>query len=156
MTPGPASRTPLARLFAVAYRSLVTDLHLELRARGWTDVRPAYGFVLLALQSAPMTSAALGERLGMTKQAASKLVEGMSDAGYLTRTTDAEDGRQRPLVLTDRGRVRLATVETISVDLAARGAVVVGPEEVERMRQGLTAALTDHGRRPLPAVRPAW
>jgi len=38
---------PLARLLAIAYRQLITDLNLELGRRGWTDVRPAYGFALL-------------------------------------------------------------------------------------------------------------
>ena len=45
---GGGGAPPLARLFAIAYRSLVDGLHEELRARGWDDVRPAYGFALLA------------------------------------------------------------------------------------------------------------
>ena len=49
MTPDPASGgPPLARLFAIAYRLLIDGLHDRLQAQGWTDVRPAYGFVLLA------------------------------------------------------------------------------------------------------------
>ena len=43
----PADGQPLARLFAIAYRLLIDGLHERLRARGWTDVRPAFGFVLL-------------------------------------------------------------------------------------------------------------
>ncbi|MCU1617435.1 MAG: transcriptional regulator, MarR family, partial [Frankiales bacterium] len=44
---------PLARLFAMAYRLLVDGLHERLAERGWSDVRPAFGFVLLALQGGP-------------------------------------------------------------------------------------------------------
>jgi hypothetical protein len=44
---------PLARLFAIAYRLLIDSLHERLQARGWTDVRPAYGFVLLAARDQP-------------------------------------------------------------------------------------------------------
>ena len=43
----PAGGPPLARLFAIAYRQLIDGLHDRLQARGWTDVRPAFGFVLL-------------------------------------------------------------------------------------------------------------
>ena len=156
MSPSPAGRTPLARLFAVAYRSMIVDLQTELRARGWTDVRPAYGFVLLALRSGPATSGGLGELLGVTKQAASKLVDGMANAGYVTRTSGDGDGRQKPVVLTDSGRDLLAVAEQIYVDLEARWAEVIGADELEQLRDGLTAALTDGGRRELPAIRPTW
>lgn len=156
MTPSQIGRTPLARLFAVAYRSLIMDLHTELRARGWTDVRPAYGFVLLALQSGPTTSGALSDLLGITKQATSKLVNSMLDAGYLTRTIGTEDARERPIMLTDRGSDLLGVVERIYVDLEANWAHVIGADELERLRDGLTAALTENGRHELPAIRPAW
>jgi DNA-binding MarR family transcriptional regulator len=156
VTSGQAGRTPLARLLAVAYRSLIMDLHTELRDQGWTDVRPAYGFVLLALQSGPTTSGALGDLLGITKQATSKLVEGMAEAGYLRRTIGTGDARQKPIVLTDRGRDLLGVVEQIYLVLEARWADVIGAEEVERLRADLTAAVTDNGRRELPAIRPAW
>jgi hypothetical protein len=54
MMPDPASGDPpLARLFAIAYRLLIDSLHERLQARGWTDVRPAYGFVLLAARDQP-------------------------------------------------------------------------------------------------------
>ena len=46
---------PLARLFAMAYRMLVDDLHERLADRGWVGVRPAFGFVLLALRAGPVS-----------------------------------------------------------------------------------------------------
>ena len=52
MTPDPY----LARLFAMAYRQLIDGLHERLRDQGWTDVRPAFGFVLLAARAGPITA----------------------------------------------------------------------------------------------------
>ena len=66
---------PLARLFAVGYRVLVDGLHEELPRRGWPDVRPAFGFVLLALRDSPVALRDLPGALGTSKQAVSKLVE---------------------------------------------------------------------------------
>ena len=97
------AQLPLARLFAIAYRQLITDLHAELARRGWTDVRPAYGFALLALREGPLSSSELGVLMGMTKQAASKLVEALVDAGYARRGESTGDARVRPIELTDRG-----------------------------------------------------
>ena len=79
---------PLARLFAVGYRQLIDGLHDRLRDRGWTDVRPAFGFVLLAARDQPTSVTELAELMGMTKQAASKLVDAMVSSGYIQRGTD--------------------------------------------------------------------
>ena len=70
-----AEEPPLARLFAIGYRMLIDGLHDRLRARGWSDVRPAFGFVLLAARDQPTSVSELAEVMGTTKQAASKLVE---------------------------------------------------------------------------------
>jgi hypothetical protein len=53
----------LARLFAIAYRSLIDGLHDELAGRGWTDVRPAFGFVLLTCRDEQTTVTALADVL---------------------------------------------------------------------------------------------
>ena len=53
--PGPEAPIPLARLFAMAYYHFVDALHTRLAELGWDDVRPAYGFVLLAARHASLT-----------------------------------------------------------------------------------------------------
>ena len=96
----PVGSPPLAGLFAIGYRQLIDGLHDRLRARGWTDIRPAFGFVLLAARDQPTSVTELAELMGMTKQAASKLVDAMVSGGYIQRGTDPQDGRQRPVSLT--------------------------------------------------------
>ena len=68
---------PLARLLAMAYRHLVVGLHERLAASGWRDVRPEYGYVLLACRDRPTTSGELAGMLGVSKQAASKLADAL-------------------------------------------------------------------------------
>jgi DNA-binding MarR family transcriptional regulator len=92
----------------------------------------------------------------MTKQAASKLVDGMEADGYVTRTEGEGDQRRRPVVLTDQGRRFLATVEDIYAQLEEEWSAVISRDQVEATRSGLTAVLLDrHGGR-LPPVRPTW
>jgi DNA-binding MarR family transcriptional regulator len=152
---GVSDRAPLARLFAIAYRSLIDGLHDRLRARGWRDVRPAFGFVLLAARSGPTTATELAALMGTTKQAASKLVDAMVDAGYVRRQATASDARRRPLELTPRGRRLLRTVEAIYAELEAEWSMVIGGERVERLRADLVAVLSDDAG-SLPPVRPTW
>ena len=120
---------------------MIENLHVELRSRGWTDIRPAYGFVLLAAREKTAVSD-LATLMGMTKQAASKLVDGMVESGYLERSTGSPDGRRKeigsPSVAIHAGRGRV-----IYRDLEQRWAVVVGEDRVERLRTDLQALLLD-------------
>lgn len=146
---------PLARLFAVAYRYFIDELHSRLKSAGWTDVRPAYGFALLAARERPITITSLAALMSMTKQAASKLAAGMVAAGYLAET-GSDDGRVRPLHLSPRGERLLGAVEGIYRDLEAGWAEVIGAAAVERVRADVTAAVTGTNDGRLPALRPVW
>jgi DNA-binding MarR family transcriptional regulator len=156
MTPDRDDGPPLARLFAIAYRSLIDGLHERLRSRGWTDVRPAFGFVLLAARAGPTTSTELAAIMGTTKQAASKLVDTMEAAGYVRRDVGADDARSRPVVLTPRGKRLLGAVEQIYVELEQEWEDVIGAARVDRMRSDLIRVLTSDDDGGLPPVRPTW
>jgi DNA-binding MarR family transcriptional regulator len=156
MTVARGDGPPLARLFAIAYRSLIDGLHEQLRARGWTDVRPAFGFVLLAASPGPTTSTELAAIMGTTKQAASKLVDTMESAGYVRREVGADDGRWRPVVLTPRGKRLLASVEQIYVELEQQWEDVIGAPGLRRLRDDLVRVLATGADGELPPVRPTW
>jgi DNA-binding MarR family transcriptional regulator len=152
---GSGGGPPLARLFAIAYRSLIDDLHDQLRKRGWHDVRPAFGFALLAAADGPTTVTELAELTGTSKQAASKLVDAMEEAGYLRRGAPGADARQRAVSLSARGRRLLGAVEAIYGELESRWAAAIGAGAVEQVRSSLVAVLSD-GDGLLPPVRPTW
>jgi DNA-binding MarR family transcriptional regulator len=145
---------PLARLLAIAFRSMIDGLHEQLSQRGWTDVRPAYGFVLLAARHDTTTATEIAVLMGTSKQAASKLVDGMVAAGYLDRLP-AGDARQRPVGLSERGHQLLAVVEEIYRQIEGDWAEVIGQRSVERLRRDLTRVLSRHHGGRLPPVRPA-
>ena len=156
MSDEPTAPVPIARLLAMAYRMLMDDLHQRLRDQGWHDVRPAFGFVLLAARDEPTTAKDLAALMGTTKQAAAKLVEAMEEAGYVRRSVSTADGRRREVALSARGRRLLASVESIYADLEAEWAAVIGDGGVARLRGDLTKVVTDRHDGELPAVRPTW
>jgi DNA-binding MarR family transcriptional regulator len=145
---------PLARLLAMAVRLLVVGLHERLEARGWHDIRPPYGYVLLACRDRPTTSGELASLLGVSKQAASKLVDGMVAGSLVERSKSAEDSRAKLVALTPRGRQLLSVVEEIYAELEGEWASVVGRPAVEAVRDGLVSVLTSAHGGVLPPVRP--
>ena len=141
---------PLARLFAIGYRQLIDSLHDRLHDRGWADVRPAFGFVLLAARDQPTSVTELAALMGMTKQAASKLVDAMVSGGYIQRGTDPQDGRQRPVTLTGRGEELLSAVEQVYAELEDGWAKLIGTSHLDRMRRDLMHILSGPGNGQLP------
>jgi DNA-binding MarR family transcriptional regulator len=145
---------PLARLFAIGFRQLVDGLHDRLAARGWHDVRRTFGFVLLAARGSGVQVGEIAGLLGVTKQAASKLVATMEEAGYVRRVAHPGDGRARTVALTDRGLRLLDAVEEIYAELEAEWAAVLGAARVEALRTDLEAVLRHGHGGELPSVRP--
>jgi Winged helix DNA-binding domain len=107
----PVSRTPdqplpvipLARLFVMAARYLTDELHRRLSSRGWPDIPPATGYLLLACRHGPTTGNEIAA-LMRTWRPAAELIEGLEAAGLVERHTDDSDSRRKLVVLSERGR----------------------------------------------------
>src|SRR6187401_2110913 len=112
----------------MAFRLMIDSLHERLRERGWSDVRPAYGFVLLALRDQAITGKDVAALMGTTKQSASQLVDAMESAGFVARVASPRDGRVRDLVLADRGRALLQAVEEVYAEIVGKWALLAGAD----------------------------
>ena len=80
----------------------------------------------------------LADLLGVTKQAASQLVDAMELGGYVHRRDDPDDARAKLVALTPRGRTFLGTVETIYRGLEDQWAAVNGRRRLEAVRHDVT------------------
>jgi DNA-binding MarR family transcriptional regulator len=156
MNPKAEAAIPLARLMAMAFRTVIDELHARLARRGWSDVRPAYGYVLLAARADALTVTDVAALIGMTKQAASKLVDAMVEDGYLRRIDHPDDARSKRLELSAKGKRLLAVVETIYAEIEAEWAAIMGTSALARLRADLTRALRGLHHGELPAIRPTW
>lgn len=145
---------PLARLFVMAARTLTDELHARLSLRGWPHLPEATGYVLLACRNSPTTGNEIAALMRTSKQAASKLLEGLEAAGLVERRPDEVDTRRKVVALTGRGRELLTTVEDVYAELEQEWADVLGRRAVEDTRARLTTALMHSYGGTLPAVGP--
>jgi DNA-binding MarR family transcriptional regulator len=130
--------------------ALVDRIHTEVAARGFDDLRPAHGFAFVRLAPNGATAAELAEHLGVTKQAASQLVDELVAKGYVERHPHATDARARMVVLTERGWAC-----TRAADVAAALAVqpwiaALGARRFQSLCDDL-ARIAPHG-----PIRPSW
>ena len=144
--PGLTTGAPdLAILIVAASRVIVDRLVGAMRDGGLGEVRPAHGFVIRAVHAERPTVSRLAALLDTSKQAASKLVDGMVRAGLLERFVDPDDRRLSRLRLADRGAKvrRRALATSASIEKALRRSL--GEADVSALRRALLQLLEDHG-----------
>jgi DNA-binding MarR family transcriptional regulator len=80
-------------------------LSYEFRKRGFAEVRPAYGSILIPLfEEDGLRMGQLAERARLSKQTMTTLVRLTERDGLVMREPDPSDGRAALVWLTDRGR----------------------------------------------------
>jgi DNA-binding MarR family transcriptional regulator len=140
----------VAVLVLAAASTVVDGIQAGMVARGYRDVRPAHGFAFARIAAGDATALDVADHLGVTKQAASKLVEQLVQRGYVTRTEDPSDARRRPLVLTARGRACTRAAEAAADDVMRGWTESLGKRGIADLRS-LLAKLELDG-----PIRPAW
>lgn len=143
-------------LLAMAFRTVMDEVHEFLAAEGFGDVRPAHGFVFqyLSHRAAGATAVELGVHLGVTKQAAVQLVDELEARGYVERRPHPSDRRSRMVVLAPRGWACVASVVRRWNEIEARWVDLIGADQVDRLRADLQRIVTASGQ--AVALRPVW
>ena len=141
----------LPLLLLAGFRTLIDDLHAELARQGHPELRPAHGFVLQAVGVAGTTASELGQRLGVSKQAAGKTVDRLVTLGYLERADDPRDARRKLVRMTEKGLDGLRRSAVVFDQLRDRWAAALGAERVAAMEDDLrTVASANFFRLDIP------
>ncbi|WP_405874506.1 MULTISPECIES: MarR family winged helix-turn-helix transcriptional regulator [unclassified Streptomyces] len=138
-----------AALLAVA-GELTQRIHEGVVARGFEGIRPAHGFAFARLAPDGATATDLAAHLGVTKQAASQLVDEIVRKGYAERRPHPGDARARLVVLTERGWACTRAAEEAAAEVVQAWGDVLGESEVRVLRDQL-ARIAPYG-----PIRPAW
>lgn len=113
-------------------------LAAALAQRGFAEVRPAYGSVLLPLfEEDGLRMGRLAERAQLSKQTLTSMVRQMERDGLVTCESDPKDGRARVVRLTRRAHALRSVAEVVLRDLDARVSERLTRETTETVRDGL-------------------
>ncbi|MEY9990200.1 DNA-binding MarR family transcriptional regulator [Streptomyces sp. V4I8] len=138
-----------AALLAVA-GELTQRINDGVVTRGFEGMRPAHGFAFARLAPDGATVTDLAVHLGVTKQAASQLVDEIVRKGYAERRPHPEDARARLVVLTGRGWACTRAAEEAAADAVRAWVEVLGEGEV-RSLLGQLVRIAPYG-----PIRPTW
>ncbi len=115
----------------------------ELGARGYAGYRVTDAAALRLLLAGSLSIGRLASALGVTRQAARKVVDGLEERRLAATSTDPDDARRRRVVLTSAGRAYGAEVVEVIGALNARVARDVSPSSLAAADRVLRAAITD-------------
>lgn len=142
-------------LLALARQSWVRQMAERLEGHGYPDYRASDAAVVRRLRRGPLSIGEIGSTLGVTRQAARKVVDGLDQRGYARTELDVHDSRRVNVLLTSEGEAYAKTVvsciHAINRELGER----VDPAQLAAADVVLRAALDQEARaRAERVVRP--
>ena len=130
-------------LLALARQSWIRQMAEGLEELGYDDYRRTDAALVRQLRRGPLSIGRLGSALGVTRQAARKVADGLERRGLATLARDGADGRQTMVSLTAQGQAYaeavISVIERLNRDLAAR----VDPSDLAAADAVLRAVLAD-------------
>ncbi|MET7575555.1 MarR family transcriptional regulator [Streptomyces sp. NPDC005492] len=139
----------LAAALLAAAGDLTRRINDGVESRGF-EARPAYGFAFTRLAPDGATATELAAHLGVTKQAASQLVDELVRKGYVERRPHPGDARARLVVLTERGWACTRAAEEAALEAVRPWVELLGEGEVRVLRDRLGRIA------PYGPIRPTW
>lgn len=137
--PRAEDRLPIPALMRAARGSYAEAIRRHLAAEEIDDLPRNGAFVLSGLANGDDSVVEMIRGLGVTKQAASQLIDTLVLRGYLTRSVNPEDRRRMTIDLTDRGRAAAAAILAGTESIDRQLARTLSAVEMSGLRAGLAA-----------------
>jgi len=138
---------PFGDLLALARQSWLGEMARRLAERGHDGYRRSDAAAMRLLRRGPVPVGRLGTGLGVTRQAARKVADGLQRRGYATTRRDPRDSRQVNVVLTPAGQDYAGAVVAVIEELNREVSLRVDAAQLVVADAVLRAALFDDSAR---------
>jgi DNA-binding MarR family transcriptional regulator len=150
-------RGQIPLLLAMAYRAMTDRVHARLAEEGREPLRPAHGYAFRYLvDHDEATAVSLAAHLGVTKQAATKIVAELETWGYIERRPHPTDGRARVLALTERGHAYIRHVTELWGEAEDSWAALIGSDRLRQIHDDLAVYVEHASTGGTSLLRPVW
>ncbi|MFY9927272.1 MAG: MarR family transcriptional regulator [Streptosporangiaceae bacterium] len=122
--------------------SYARSMAVFLAEAGCDDLPRNGPFVLGGMANHHASAVDMIRGLGVTRQAASQLIDTLVVRGYLSREVNPADRRRLNIELTDRGRAAAEAIATAIGHVDEELATMITPAELAGLRAGLIALAT--------------
>ena len=137
MTQNQKDQRMFGAMLRIPFQAIVARIDEGLRARGFTDLRPAHFVIFQHIRPEGSRITQLAEQAQITKQSTGSLVDHMMACGYVERLPDPNDGRAKIVRLTERGWELDNAAREILSQIEQDWAEQVGDERMAQLKQTL-------------------
>lgn len=127
----------IGRLLLMARRDFLYRLTQKMEAANQVQLSRSSGALLPFIDLQGTRSVDLARRMGISKQAVTKLVKELLEQGLLERVDDDSDGRASLVVFTDRGLDYLLVMHEAIRKVEKEYEALVGKDEMQAARWAL-------------------
>src|ERR1700684_2113614 len=138
----PGDDASIPALLRGARGSYAHTIAAYLAEAGCDDLPRNGPFVLGGMANHRASAVDMIRGLGVTRQAASQLIDTLVVRGYLSREVNPADRRRLNIELTDRGRAAAEAIATAIKHVDEELATMITPAELAGLRAGLIALAT--------------
>jgi DNA-binding MarR family transcriptional regulator len=124
----------IGALLRMPWERVVRRMLERLHANGFEDLEMAHMNLLLYPGPQGLRPSELAAQRGMSKQAANYLLGQLEGLGYLERRADADDGRSKRIVLTDRGERAVYTMRDAVRDVEGDWEAKLGKDRFAHLK----------------------
>jgi DNA-binding MarR family transcriptional regulator len=137
------ARPLIGFLLRLVYQQYSQDIDAALREAGFDDIRPSAANVFPFVGPDGITVSELAELARVRKQTMAQAVDQLERTGYVERRPNPRDRRSHLVCLTERGRSVPPVTHAAAARVEQRWAELTGEPELEALRSGLIALLTE-------------
>jgi len=131
----------LGAMLRIPFQAIVAKIDAGLRAKGFTDLRPAHFVVFQHIHPEGSRITELAERAQMTKQSMSELVNYLEARGYLERQPDPKDRRASIVRLSNKGEALNHAAREVLQDIENEWSSQIGWTQMNAIKEGLNAII---------------
>jgi len=149
-----SAQYPFGDMLALARQSWLGAMSGRLAGRGYDSYRRSDAAALRLLRRGPASVGQLGTVLGVTRQAARKVADGLQQRGYVTTGRNPSDSRQVDITLTPDGQDYARAVTDVIAELNSEVVKRTDPAQLAAADAVLRAVLFDESARQRAARLP--
>ena len=127
----------------MASRLLSNILAVRFKEAGIDMTAEQWGAIIVLLNSGPMTQGQLGERLYLEKSSVSRLTDGLERRGWIVRTQDPKDSRQKLVTPTPMALDTAKQCATIARAILGKAQLGMSEDEISVCRSFLSRIITN-------------
>ena len=131
----------LGRLLLRTYRAFSSRAIEKLKYRGYVGISLAGTMLLMNIDAKGSQLSRLGEKIGISRQAVTNLVQKKKKKKYLHRSPDPADKRAMIVTLTPEGWRLIKDIVEMKAEIEDEYCSIIGNDQMKLVRENLTKLL---------------